>query len=364
MKYIKGLDSLRAFAVILVIINHWGPHKFQSVILTFIFTRILPDGAFGVDLFFVLSGYLITYILINAKEQAPATGRAAIIKTFYIRRALRIFPVYFLLIFVLYWLNDNDVNTHLWYFLTYTSNFLIFNAKHWTSFSHTWSLAVEEQFYLLWPWIIIFSPKRHLLTIIIVCFSLGLISSIILEAIYGEFFWILTLPCITAFAIGALYAYAQFDAVFNIKLKKIFLFLLPVAIVLFFINQFGYKLSSIRAANGIIAINIIGYVITGKYNRLTAAIFNNPFLIYTGKISYGIYLYHYVLPGNYLHFIACLGRQIHLSNRMVKILTYPPPAYIIQLILVFIIAWLSYILIETKVMKLKKYFDYVPEPSR
>eukprot|EP01136_Pigoraptor_vietnamica_P044419 Opistho-1_new@21151 len=159
LKYYEGLDVLRAFAVCFVIIAHWGPSKFRSEILTFIFQKIIPDGLFGVDLFFVLSGFLITSILLNAKDNANG-NRMTIIKSFYIRRALRIFPIYYLLIAIVYLLNDQSVKDHLIYYLSYTSNFLTFKLRDWGSISHTWSLAVEEQFYLIWPWIIIFIPKK------------------------------------------------------------------------------------------------------------------------------------------------------------------------------------------------------------
>src|SRR5580704_6957692 len=93
MKYIRGLDTLRAFAVIFVIIYHWGlplpaneaVHRLQ---------RLIPDGRFGVDLFFVLSGFLITRILLTARRQADLP-RLSIIKNFIVRRSLRIFPIYY-----------------------------------------------------------------------------------------------------------------------------------------------------------------------------------------------------------------------------------------------------------------------------
>jgi peptidoglycan/LPS O-acetylase OafA/YrhL len=360
VRYIKGLDTLRAFAVCFVIITHWGPSKFHSEVLTFIFTRILPNGTFGVDLFFVLSGYLITRILINAKESVPPEGRIGVIKAFYFRRALRIFPIYFLLVFFVYVFNDQFVRDNVLYFLTYTSNFLVFKTKYWFSISHTWSLAVEEQFYLIWPWIILFSHKKHLLKIIIFCCLLGVISSVVFQKLYGSFFFVLPLPCITALSIGSLYAYSQFDMVFNKKLISALLILLPFSIALFFVQQFGYKLSFIRVANSVIAVNVIIYVTNEKYNAITEFILNNKGLNYIGRMSYGIYLYHAILPHYYYPVINYLNRSMHFSDYTMKILTYPPPSYIIQLILVFIISYFSYNYIEVKILRLKRYFVYLP----
>lgn len=358
MKYIKGLDTLRAFAVCFVIIAHWGPHKFRSDILTFFFTKILPNGIFGVDLFFVLSGYLITSILINAKENSPLEDRIGIIKTFYFRRTLRTFPIYFLLVLFVCVFNDEFVRSNILYFLTYTSNFLAFKTKIWFSISHTWSLAVEEQFYLVWPWIIFFSPKKHLLKIIIFCCMLGITSSIIFQQYYGSFFFILPLPCITALSIGALYAYSQSDTGFNKKVISILLALLPFGIVLFFVQQFGYKLPFIRVANSIISINLLIYITNERYNAITEFILNNRFFNYVGKISYGLYLYHAILPHYYYQFINYLNQSMNFSDYTIKILTYPPPSYIIQLALLFIISHISYTYIEVKILKFKRHFVY------
>lgn len=360
MKYIKGLDALRAFAIFFVIITHWGPHTIRSSkALTFFLTRILPNGEFGVDLFFVLSGFLITSILIKAKAEATAGNRAGIIKSFYIRRALRIFPVYFALVAIMYMLNDAYVKNNLLYFLTYTSNLLVFNTKAWLSFSHTWSLSVEEQFYLIWPWVIILSPKKHLFSICIACIFIGIISGIALQYLYGDFYYVLTLPCITAFAIGSLYACSQSNPKLSKKVSRIFLILLPVCIILFFFHQFDYKFSFMRAVNSVIAINVIIYVVKEKYNRVTAYILNNRLLISIGKISYGIYLYHYIVPGIYYRLIDHLNQSAHFGPYIYKVLKNPPSSYLIHLAIVLLIAYVSYYFFELKIIKLKTRFAYV-----
>src|ERR1700733_11280286 len=95
MTYIKQLDSLRAIAVILVIVSHWMSG--DSIIGRF------PTGSIGVDIFFVLSGFLISKILFDNRNKSEELNisKSATIKNFYIRRALRIFPIYYLTIFIL-----------------------------------------------------------------------------------------------------------------------------------------------------------------------------------------------------------------------------------------------------------------------
>lgn len=359
MRYIKGLDVLRAVAVFFVIITHWGPHQFKSEILTFIFQKIIPDGNFGVDLFFVLSGYLITKILLNTGYEQPEINRFRVIKAFYIRRALRIFPIYYLLILFVCLFGAKNVISNLGYYLTYTSNFLVFKTSSWDSITHTWSLAVEEQFYLIWPWFIIFLPKRHLLPFILAALMLGILSTLSFDYFLGDFYRVLLPPCITAFSIGALLAYGEFYPTSRKRIVATFKVLFPFAIIFFFVNQFGFKLILIRAINSIIAINLISYTVEENYNKVTRFIFSNSFLINIGKISYGIYLYHYIIPPYWNQFVDYLDRYFLFTTDTLKFLKDPPPAYLIELALLFVISYISYHYLELRFTRLKGKFSYI-----
>lgn len=128
MKYVKELDSLRAIAVIFVIISHWIP---QSNII-----NKIPNGPIGVDIFFVLSGFLISKILFENRNKAEEFNlpKMTLVKNFYVRRTLRIFPIYYLTIFVLLLLSNKtgiDIESGLIYYLTYTTNFYFFNIQYW-----------------------------------------------------------------------------------------------------------------------------------------------------------------------------------------------------------------------------------------
>src|ERR1700751_3912592 len=148
MKHIKGFDTLRAFAVIFVIIEHWWiPMEMQAhITITRLVKGFVPDGGFGVDLFFVLSGFLITSILIDAVKNNQE-DKWKIIKNFIVRRALRIFPVYYLTIIILICIGYPYIKDNLFWFLLYISNIQVYKMQAWNAFSHTWSLSVEEQFY-------------------------------------------------------------------------------------------------------------------------------------------------------------------------------------------------------------------------
>ena len=138
--YMPQLDTLRAFAVLLVIISHWMPAEN-------ILNRYLYNGISGVTLFFVLSGFLITGILLKSKEKIDAGGSMKqALKTFYIRRSLRIFPLYYLVICIAWIFNESGIRENFGWHFFYLSNFYFWKHWHWQEhLSHLWSLSVEEQ---------------------------------------------------------------------------------------------------------------------------------------------------------------------------------------------------------------------------
>jgi peptidoglycan/LPS O-acetylase OafA/YrhL len=166
-RHIPALDGVRGVAVLLVISNHLGSALIPP------YANLIDYGAgklvgytwVGVDLFFVLSGYLITGILSDTRHSEHY------FRNFYARRALRIFPLYYaflLAIFVLLprvglVLPEPDVMHHQAWFWTYVSNFY-FARLGWLPMStgHLWSLSIEEQFYLLWPLVVLLIPRQTL----------------------------------------------------------------------------------------------------------------------------------------------------------------------------------------------------------
>ncbi|MBL8204442.1 MAG: acyltransferase [Blastocatellia bacterium] len=153
---IASLDGLRAISIGLVLIGHLSGTRY------FPFPKSVGDffslAEVGVIVFFVISGYLITTLLL---QEVATTGRIHLLK-FYFRRTLRIFPPYYTLLFVLILLRLSGViglsKADLFPALTYTSNY--FTRESWY-IGHTWSLAVEEQFYLLWPAALLWLGKRR-----------------------------------------------------------------------------------------------------------------------------------------------------------------------------------------------------------
>jgi peptidoglycan/LPS O-acetylase OafA/YrhL len=169
-EYIPAFDGLRAVAIIGVLLFHLGGTTFSV-------------GWTGVILFFVLSGYLITGILLDAK------GSGGYFRNFYIRRALRIFPAYYLVLLLtaatIYIVAPTSPvfgpGAFEWnYFIFYVQNYWLGIQAYQTPLAgilgHTWTLAIEEQFYLIWPAIVYFLGRRAL---VVFCIALLVLSPIV-----------------------------------------------------------------------------------------------------------------------------------------------------------------------------------------
>lgn len=191
VRHVPELDGVRGLAILLVMFGHFwlGSHpvtRMESGVYD-----IIQNGWVGVDLFFVLSGFLITGILLDAK------GKDGYFRNFYARRALRIFPLYYAFLF--FWFAILPRVIHLdaggpfasgrenaiW-FWTYTSNWLslVKGAQIPLGLNHFWTLAIEEQFYLIWPAIVLITSQRTLRWICVVLLPLELLFRL----------WLMTTP--------------------------------------------------------------------------------------------------------------------------------------------------------------------------
>src|ERR1051326_5357564 len=160
------LDGIRGIAIALVIIHHgFFGAKPSGALSTFV-ARLAASCWVGVDLFFVLSGFLITGILLKSRDSA------GYFRIFYMRRFFRIFPLYYsclaaaLLVSAAFY-SDVTPKLDLSWNLLYLANIrLALHGWAWRPVSHLWSLSVEEQFYLVWPTVIFLLPRRHTLSAI------------------------------------------------------------------------------------------------------------------------------------------------------------------------------------------------------
>ena len=214
--YMPQLDGLRAFAVGAVLFHHFfQPARIGGVDLALL----------GVWLFFVLSGFLITGILLRSRDQVDYSGSPSgfVLRQFYVRRFLRIFPLYYSVLFMAATIDLGDVRDTILWHLTYLSNYLFAARQYWGPMTaHFWSLSVEEQFYILWPALILFAPRRLLLKLIISAIAIGPIFRV--AAHFFDFNWIARLTVLPAsfdaLGLGALLAYCSHHATENPILIK------------------------------------------------------------------------------------------------------------------------------------------------
>lgn len=353
--YIPQLDSIRAIAVLLVIIFHWVPEK---SILNF-----LDNGPLGVNIFFVLSGFLITGILLKSRTQAEEQGlkQTTIFRNFYMRRTLRIFPIYYLLLIVFWFINDPEIKSHGVYYFTYTSNFLFYSQQFFPArLAHLWSLGVEEQFYIIWPWLIIL-VNRKLLPYLILFFLVVGISSNYFITDHGWWVTILTTSCFDAFATGGFLAWIiAYRQDILVKVQPLYKWICLGVLSLFVADVLKLSFLPARTVHALMAIVLIYYCLFKNNNRVVNYILNNKWLIRIGKISYGVYLYHLFIPelwGAVIKKFASWNIDLLYNNAMPESIK-PAWLFIQHFSVLIIICILSWNLIEKPVNKLKKYFEY------
>lgn len=324
-QYYPALDGLRGLAILLVIVYH-----------NFGFINYFFFGWLGVDLFFVLSGFLITDILLNT------AGQPHFLKNFYTRRLLRIFPLYYLALLLFMYLipalthafpADYYRENQFWMW-TYLQNWLyIFKpAGDTTGLHHLWSLAVEEQFYLLWPLVILLLRKPGRLLLFI---------SGVLLAVIGLRIWIWN-SAITNLAYFNLYTFSRIDGLcigtmiallqrinpgFLSKNTSIVVFSFALAnFAFYFINRnYAFSFPYLAIAGYTTFAMTFGLLVNEAVTngtRLITRIFSWSVLRFFGKISYGLYVFHWpvylllnpvlnqliTIPGNYTltHFLSAM----------------------------------------------------------
>jgi peptidoglycan/LPS O-acetylase OafA/YrhL len=207
--HLDALDGLRGVAILLVLLHGFDAigdaHGFFHVVGT-----LLDTGWIGVQLFFVLSGFLITGILLDTRDDA------GYYRTFFVRRVLRIFPLYYGVLFVAFVLlpllvATGDSGRHQVWLWTYLANFAAPFGLDEPAFPHFWSLCVEEQFYLVWPLLVRLTGRRGVMLISVVLIAVAILARIGLRQHFGEPIgheaaYMFTPSRMDALAIGALIA--------------------------------------------------------------------------------------------------------------------------------------------------------------
>jgi peptidoglycan/LPS O-acetylase OafA/YrhL len=350
-KTFGSLNGFRGIAVLMVIWHHTASTYFPGI-------RLLRLGYLGVDFFFVISGFLITTLLLREKTRTDGIS----LKHFYMRRALRIFPIYYTVILVYIIVvqifeHGTPVGlgfmSNLKYYLTYTSNWFVQLDQPRVIFYLAWSLATEEQFYMVWPsvekflkerWVIIFSvslilisttaalgwlapilPVKSLLTMILKRISVAICLGVLLAHI---------LHSRKSFAIAHKLVGHRWSCMI-ILAGLILAMQLPSRLHVLNFNLIY-----------VFMMLLIGSCVIRNDHWLSKPMAWPP-LALVGLLSYGIYL---------MHMLCCNAVRIALSAVGIsyKYLVFP-----LTTILVLAVAWVSYTYFESYFLRLKERFSRV-----
>ena len=291
--YKPQFDGLRALAVLAVWLSHFWP-------------GLLPFGN-GARFFFILSGFLITSILIDQKSQIKKPpdlgGTGFVLRQFYARRYLRIFPAYYALLLVLL-LGSNEFreSKSIWFHVSFMSNVWFATTGNFMPkiLSPLWSLAVQEQFYLFWPLLVLWLPRQHLWTAVSFLIILGLAfkGALLAYGVNEVAVYTLTPGPFTALGFGALLALVR-----ERPRAQAIIRLLGVASVLAIIaSSSAVRLGALGNAPWMTYFmmdTLYAVALTALLSEVAAGTSEpvNTFLAlaplrYLGRISLGLYLYH------------------------------------------------------------------------
>jgi peptidoglycan/LPS O-acetylase OafA/YrhL len=373
--HLPGLDGVRGVAILLVMALHFVGDATARTFGQRLAVKMASYGLLGVDLFFVLSGFLITGLLLDSKSGEHY------FRNFYARRTLRIFPLYYLvlgfLFIVLPWLTPltpalDEARRHQIWVWTYTSNFYIAAKGSWaalTYVSHFWSLAIEEHFYLVWP-LVVFSVRREALEricAVVLVAGLGLRISLVLAGVSELSVSVLT-PCrIDTLCVGALLAaLCRRDDGAEALVRRSLSAMLTLGGAILAVSAWCASvkiglpvLHEIR--NSLYALFFGALVLMSlqlRPNALARAFQSRP-LRFFGKYSYGLYVYHCILAYYLVERRAEDRFDALLGSHSVAIAAKAAFSVAVSVA----VAVLSYELFEKRFLALKKFFE-APVPGR
>jgi len=373
--YFKGIDGLRAIGALAVVIGHIELSKKSVGIVNLMELSFYKNtsGHLGVLLFFVLSGFLISYLLFQEKAETNNIN----ILSFYKRRALRIWPIYYLVVILLFFVFPfiinfeyyskphwefplNNLKTLLIYFLI-VPNFVSFGINGLGGGFQLGSIGTEEQFYLFWPWLVK-SFKRVLYPILGIMILIPLLPHIcdFLSVHYfanddsarlhlkqlGDFFTYFKINCM---ATGGLVAWIYFK-----KMEKILKVLNSYALqVVVLILTFGGWLSGFHLnffSDEYYSVLFAILILNTATNPKAIISFDTKFLNYLGKISYGIYVYHWIIIYYFMDLLMPIKNDFWIYNILL---------YFCSISGTVIVSHFSYFYFEIMFLKLKEKFAII-----
>jgi peptidoglycan/LPS O-acetylase OafA/YrhL len=373
------LDGVRGLAVLMVLVFHFVSNTLPTNSVERAIVGVTNYGSYGVDLFFVLSGFLITGILYDAHNEPHY------FRNFYMRRFLRIFPLYYGVLALVFFVAplipllrgstlDYLVDRQAWAWL-YAVNIYIGRAEDW-SFSyldHFWSLAIEEHFYLFWPLVVFLLARRpRALIAVSLATSLGAMTARLIGSLMGLSWWttyVLTPFRLDGLALGAFLAVMarQPEGVERLArpLPRVVVVvggLLAVTYVwTVLVSHQGLELVlPVRAALILMLLAcLLMWALIAPKRSAISRFFRSRSMVFLGTYSYGLYVYH--------HFISYYLTINRTELELARWLGSHGAAVALQATLgasaSLAVAYLSYELFEKRFLRLKRLFAMAKEPA-
>lgn len=375
--HVAALDGVRGFAIMMVMLGHFAAGFGPGNVADALVKKLMQTGWAGVDIFFVLSGFLITGILLEAKN------KPRYFRNFYSRRALRIFPAYYAFLFIFFVAAPvvgafsetgryAEWHRSQWWFWGYVSNLQILFPS-WSRpapLSHFWSLAVEEQFYLFWPAVVLFTDRKWLVRIclafLVCCVALRVwIQSLPIDPTAA---YRLTPARLDTLGVGAMLAVLVREPGFWTRIRArapvgLVLALVGVAVISipdrsmeqngFWMQAVGYTLLAFAGAS------LVVYAIDpAAQDKIVTRFLRSRFMRFLGKYSYAMYIIHFPLAWT----MEDRGFGISMFPRLGTSAIPGTIAFtLIAGALTAVLAVLSWNLFETHFLRAKRFFPRLGE---
>ena len=351
--YLRQLDGLRALSVAAVAWSHWRAYWNHN-------PSFFPGAELGVETFFVISGFLITGILLDNRS---VELRSAVLKQFYIRRFLRIFPLFYATITVALLFEASCIAETWQWHVSYLSNIYFYEWGWRASLSHFWSLAVEEQFYLFWPLLVLLLPARFLKVVIPALILAAPVYALSMNVSHPGFLGIISssilMPsCLSALGMGAFVAYL----IRQMKnVRKWMNWSLGLGLAGTVAWHFFGSPDWLAPFNRLAVDGVLGWLIFSTAEGFQGPVgwfLQCPPMNYLGKISYGLYIIH-----NFAKPIL-FQATVHLSmpQWMFNLCQSPRVSVLLLMIITVGLASLSWHFFEKPINRLKRHFPYPVKP--
>jgi len=374
--HLPALDGVRGLAILVVLLFHFvaqtaSTNRFEAAV-----NGVLSYGCLGVDLFFVLSGFLITGILYDSRASP------GYFSGFYMRRVLRIFPLYYAVLAVVFFvlplvpaLRGSEIvglrDRQAWAWLYGVNVYLAIQGGWVLSYiEHFWSLAVEEHFYLFWPLLVFWLARRpRALMGAALGLAAGSFAARVAASLYGASpvaTTVLTPLQLDALCLGGFFAVWLRQPGGEAAVRRV---ILPMALVAgawlicdFGLQRFG-DFEAMRSARGgafrLAFAALLLWALFAPAPSFTGRFFRSGPMVALGKYSYGLYVYHHFLS----YYLVTHGTEHALAGFVGSHTLAVAIQAVLGMAASMVIAWLSYELFEKRFLELKRFWPSGRRPA-